>query len=65
MDIAAMSMSLSQMQLAQQVSLSVAKMTMDVMQGQGVEMAVMLDANVQQLEQLANPHLGQIIDTKV
>ena len=65
MDIAALSMSLSQMQVAQQASLSVAKMTMDLMEGQGAEIAMMLDANVQQLQQLANPHLGQNIDIRI
>ena len=52
------------MQTSHQASLSVAKMTMDIMEGQGADIAKLLDANVQQLQQLANPHLGQNINTK-
>lgn len=65
MDIAALSVSLSQMQTSHQASLSVTKMTMDIMEGQGADLAKLLDANVQQLQQLANPHLGQNINTKI
>lgn len=64
MDIAALSVSLSQMQTSHQASLSVTKMTMDIMEGQGADIAKLLDANVQPLQQLANPHLGQNINTK-
>lgn len=58
MDIAALSTGLSQMKLAQSVSLSVAKLSMDTAQTQATEM-------VKALEQSVQPHLGGNIDLRL
>jgi len=62
MDIAALSMGLSQMKVAQQASISVMKMAMDSVKGQAVDMAKMLQANTKMMEQSVNPHIGGNID---
>ena len=58
MDIAALSIGISQMKLAQQVSVSVAKLAMDSAKGQANDMVKALELSVQ-------PHLGGNIDLKV
>lgn len=58
MDIAALSASMSQMKIAQQVSLSVAKLSMDATK-------VQADGMVKALEQSVNPHLGSNLDLKL
>jgi len=58
MDIAALSAGMSQMKLAQAVSLSVAKMSMDTAKTQATEM-------VKTLEQSVQPHLGGNIDLRL
>ena len=62
MDIAALSIGLSQMKVAQQASISVMKMAMDSVKGQAVDMAKMLQANTKMMEQSVNPNIGGNID---
>ncbi len=65
MDIAALSTSMSQAQLFQQVNMSVAKMSMDQM-GQSKEQFLDLidksTLNRTELEQSIQPHLGNKLD---
>ena len=65
MDIAGLSMSLSQMKAAQQVSVSVMKLSMDTAKDHGSEMVQMIQANTRMLEQSVTPHLGACIDIKL
>ncbi len=58
MDVAALSAGMSQMKLAQEVSIRVAKLTMDAAKVQSNEM-------VKALEQSVQPHLGGNIDLKL
>ena len=58
MDIAALSMSLSQMKVANQASISVLKLTMDTAQEQMEDMTKIM-------EQSVNPHIGSILDLKL
>lgn len=58
MDIAALSMGLSQMNIANQVSTSVMKMAMD----NGTEQ---IEGLTQMMEQSVNPHLGSSLDIKL
>lgn len=58
MDIAAMSMSLSQMQLSQEVGTSVLKMAMD-------NSKEMMNDMTKMMEQTMNPHIGGNIDIKL
>lgn len=62
MDIAALSMGMSQMKVAQQASISVMKMTMDSAKGQAADLTQILEANTRMMEQSVNPHLGNSID---
>ena len=57
MDIAALSMGLSQMKLANEVSVSVMKLAMDTGQSQ-------MDDMVKVMEQSVNPNLGGNLDIK-
>ena len=65
MDIAALSMGLSQMKVAEEASVSVLKMAMDSMKGQGVDLAKMLEVNTKMMEQSVNPHIGGNIDISI
>ena len=66
MDIAALSMGLSQMKLAQQASISVMKMAMDTAKGQASDLASMLESSTTKLsDNSLTPHLGRNIDTNV
>ncbi|WZL73751.1 YjfB family protein [Clostridiaceae bacterium 35-E11] len=65
MDIAALSMGLSQMKVAQQASFSVMKMAMDTAKGQTADLTQMMEANTKMLEQSVNPHLGGSIDMRL
>jgi len=65
MDIAALSMGLSQMKVSQQASVSVMKMAMDTAKGQMADLTQMMDANTKVMEQSVNPHLGATIDIKL
>ncbi|WP_110942986.1 YjfB family protein [Inediibacterium massiliense] len=58
MDIAALSMGLSQMKVAQQSSVSVMKMAMDTSKEQMSDLTKMM-------EQSVNPHIGGSIDLKL
>ncbi|WP_407652107.1 putative motility protein [Aquibacillus koreensis] len=65
MDIAQMSMTLSQSQVQQQASLSVMKRAMDQSEGSADFINKMMsDGNAQALQQIAQPHLGGNIDLK-
>ncbi|WP_071393566.1 YjfB family protein [Bacillus tuaregi] len=65
MDIAAMSMALSQGQLSQQVSLSLMKQVMDQAEGNADFINKMMSPHaVKALELKAQPHLGGNIDIK-
>lgn len=58
MDIVALSMGLSQMKVAQELSVSILKMAMDTAKGQSLDLAKML-------EQSVNPHIGGNIDISI
>ena len=58
MDIASLSMSLSQMKVANQASISVLKLTMDTAQEQMEDMTKIM-------EQSVNPHIGSNLDLKL
>ncbi|MCZ0702096.1 hypothetical protein J2T56_001570 [Natronobacillus azotifigens] len=57
MDIARLSMSMSQAQVHQQASLGVMNKVMDQSEAQA-------DGLIEMLDQVAHPHLGQAIDVK-
>lgn len=65
MDIAALSMGLSQMKVAQQAGMSVLKMAMDTAEVQAVDLTQMLDVNTKIMEQSVNPNLGKAIDIRL
>ncbi|GAB1772434.1 YjfB family protein [Priestia megaterium] len=66
MDIALMSMSLSQGKVQQQASLSVMKMAMGNAEQQGEAVKELISSpNVKALQQAAQPHLGGNIDLKL
>lgn len=58
MDIAAMSIGLNQMKVAQEVSVSVMKMAMDTGKEQSKDLAKLM-------EQSVNPHIGGTVDIKL
>lgn len=63
MDIALMSMALSQGQVQQQASLSIMTKAMDQAQGNANFISKMMgDSNIQALQHAAQPHLGGNID---
>lgn len=65
MDIALLSMALSQGQVQQQASLSVMKKAMDTAEGNGNFITNMMStADIQALQHAAQPHLGGSIDLK-
>jgi hypothetical protein len=65
MDIADLSMGLSQMKVAQEASVSVSKIAMDSMKGQSIDLAKMLEVNTKIMEQSVNPHVGGNIDISI
>lgn len=66
MDIALLSMALSQGQIQQQASLSVMKKSMDqAKEGADGLMKMMESVDVQRLQHAAQPHLGGNIDLKL
>lgn len=65
MDIAALSMGLSQMKVAQQASISVMKMAMDTGKTQMNDMVQMVQQNTKMMEQSVTPHLGSNLDIKL
>lgn len=62
MDIAALSMNLSQMKVAQEASMSVMKMAIDTPEVQVTDLLQMLDVNTKIMEQSVNTHVGGNID---
>jgi hypothetical protein len=58
MDIAALSMGLSSMNLSNEIGASVLKMAMDTVKDQSAEMTKMMEMSV-------NPHIGGSIDIKL
>ncbi|WMM24180.1 YjfB family protein [Tissierella sp. MB52-C2] len=62
MDIAALSIGLSQMKVAQEVGISVLKMAMDTSE---IQVAEMLEVNTKAMEQSVNPKLGGNIDIRL
>lgn len=62
MDIAALSMGLSQMKVAQEASMSVMKMAMDSAEAQAIDLTQMLEVSTKMMEQSINPHIGGSID---
>ena len=64
MDIAALSTSLSNIKLNQQIDVSVLKMAMDTSEVQSAELLKMLEVNTQMMEQMMNPHLGGNVDIR-
>ncbi len=64
MDIALLSMSLSQMKVAQEAGISVMKMAMDTDKGQAAKVTQLLEST-HQMERSLNPHLGGNIDIKL
>ncbi|MDD3840943.1 MAG: YjfB family protein [Clostridia bacterium] len=65
MDIAALSIGLSQMKVAQQASISVMKMAMNTGQTQMNDLLKMMQVNAKVMEQSVNPHVGSYIDIKL
>ena len=65
MDIAALSMSLSQMKVSQEASISVMKMAMDAGQSQMNDMMKLVQENTKMMEQSVNSHLGSNLDIKL
>ena len=62
MDIAAMSMALSQMQLQQQVSTSVLKMAMETPEAQLDKLVQSMEVSARAMEHSVTPHLGTNLD---
>lgn len=65
MDIAALSMNLSQIKVFQQASISVLKMAMDTAKVQAIDLTKMLEANTKIMEQSVAPNLGGNIDIRL
>ncbi|OON98908.1 MAG: hypothetical protein ATN35_02975 [Epulopiscium sp. Nele67-Bin004] len=61
MDIAALSMSLSQMEAATNVSVAVTKLGLDMMQDAGASMTNI----IKDMELSVNPDLGSLIDVRI
>ena len=65
MDIAALSVLMSQGQVQQQAGVSVMKMAMNVAETQGNMMTSLLGETAKILEMSVQPHLGGSVDIKV
>ena len=65
MDIAALSVLMSQGQVQQQAGVSVMKLAMNVAETQGNMMTSLLDETAKSLEMSVQPHLGGSVDIKV
>lgn len=64
MDIAALSMAMSQSRVMQEASLSVVKLAMDTAKGDSSNMTHMLEQS-KAMAQSVQPHLGGILDIKM
>jgi hypothetical protein len=62
MDIAALSMGLSQMKVAQEASVSVLKMAMDTAKVQSVDMVQLIESSIKTMESSVSPHIGGSIN---
>lgn len=62
MDIAALSMGLSQMKVAQESSVSVLKMAMDTAKVQSVDVVQLIESSTKAMESSVSPHIGGSID---
>ena len=65
MDIAILSMAMSQGNVMQQASVSVMKMSMNQAAGQNVNLIQQMQVSNQNLQQVAQPHLGRHVDISV
>ncbi|TWT03670.1 YjfB family protein [Planomicrobium sp. CPCC 101079] len=66
MDIAALSIALSQASVRQEASVSIMKKTMDQAESNGDGVVKLLhSANVKAMEQSVQPHIGGTIDLKM
>lgn len=65
MDIAALSMALSQMNVRQEASVSIMKKTMDQAESNGQGVVKMLqESSVSAMEQSVRPHIGSQLDIR-
>jgi len=65
MDIAALSMALSQMNVRQEASVSIMKKTMDQAESNGEGVVKMLqDSSLKTMEQSVRPHIGSQLDIR-
>ena len=64
MDIAAMSILLSQGKIQQQAGLSVMKLAMDTSKTQGDKLASLIGETAKALELSVQPHLGASVDVR-
>ena len=65
MDIAALSVMMSQGRVQQQAGVSVMKLAMDVASTQGNMMTSLIDETAKSLELSVQPHLGGSVDVRV
>ena len=65
MDIAALSVMMSQGRVQQQAGVSVMKMAMNVASTQGEMMTALLGETAKSLEMSVQPHLGASVDVRV
>lgn len=65
MDIAALSMGMSQMQVAQQASISVMKMAMETGTEQMTDMVAMVETASPVAGPAPDPNIGQLLDISV
>ena len=65
MDIAALSVMMSQGQVQQQAGVSVMKMAMNVASIQGEMMTALLNETTKSMELSVQPHLGASVDVRV
>lgn len=65
MDIAALSVMMSQGRVQQQAGVSVMKLAMDVASTQGNMMTSLIDETAKSLELSVQPHLGGSVDIRV
>ena len=65
MDIAALSVMMSQGQVQQQAGVSIMKLAMDTASTQGEMMTALLDETAKSMELSVQPHLGGSVDIRV
>lgn len=62
MDIPAVSMSMNQIRLKQEVGMSVAKMVLDSVKAEGADLLKMMEVNMEIIEGGLNPNVGGNVD---